>query len=280
MKLSYFTCATPDWTHSEAVEKLAAQGWDGIEWRVVDDPGAETPGFWRGNRATWPLTGLEDSIEQIKSLTSSAGLEMSGIGAYARSHDHEAVDRVLAATAALGAGQVRITVGPVGEDESYPDVFARTKQDWAHVAERAAHHGVKALLELHHKTITASSSSALRLLDGLDPNHVGVIHDSGNMINEGWERPLWTAQLLGPYLAHVHVKNGLWRKNGTDEQGADVYEFGWATLREGQVDLAAYIAELRAGGYDGWITCEDFSTDLPLDERSADNLAYLRAITA
>ena len=37
-------------------------------------------------------------------------------------------------------------------------------------------------------------------------------------------------------------------------------------------------AVLRRHGYDGWVTCEDFSTKLPLEQRCADNLAYLRSL--
>ncbi|GAA3071537.1 hypothetical protein GCM10010464_39720 [Pseudonocardia yunnanensis] len=35
----------------------------------------------------------------------------------------------------------------------------------------------------------------------------------------------------------------------------------------------------QAIGYDGWVV-EDFSTELPLQERVRDNLAYLREVTA
>jgi sugar phosphate isomerase/epimerase len=50
-----------------------------------------------------------------------------------------------------------------------------------------------------------------------------------------------------------------------------------APLRAGQADIAAYIRTLGTAGYDGWLTVEDFSTEVPIAERTADNLAYLRA---
>ena len=52
----------------------------------------------------------------------------------------------------------------------------------------------------------------------------------------------------------------------------------WAPLRTGQADLGAYFTALRVVGYDGWVTVEDFSTALPLAERTRDNLAYLRTL--
>lgn len=173
MKFSVFTASTPEWSPQEAATKLAAQGWDGIEWRVTDQAEAAEPGFWAGNRATWPMTGLEDSIPEIARLTADSGLEFSGLGGYARCDNHDDVDRVLAATAALGARQVRVNVLPLGNSNMggpeptglpYPELFAATREHYEWVASRAAHHGVKALVELHHGTVTASASSARRFV--------------------------------------------------------------------------------------------------------------------
>lgn len=280
MRFSVFTASTPEWTPAEAARTLGEQGYDGVEWRVVDDPGSPdgSPGFWRGNKATWPLTGLEESVEEIARVSREAGLEISGLCPYVPATRREDVERVIAATAAVGAKQLRVSVPGVGADETYPEVFDRVREAYAWVAERTAAHGVKALVELHHRTVTASASAALRLLDGLDPDAVGVIHDLGNLLNEGQEDHRWAFQLLGPYLAHVHVKNAVWRQTGTREDGTVDWEFRWATLRAGQADVGGYLTALAEHGYDGWVTLEDFSTDLPLAERTADNLAYLRSL--
>ncbi|MDO5863158.1 sugar phosphate isomerase/epimerase [Paenarthrobacter ureafaciens] len=286
MKFSVFTASTPEWTPQEAATQLTAQGWHGIEWRVTDQAEAPEPGFWAGNKATWPMTGIEDSVPEIARITSEAGLEFSGLGGYARCDNHDGVERVLAATAALGARQVRVNVLPLGNSTmgglepsglSYPELFAATRGHYEWVAERAAHHGVKALVELHHGTVTASASSARRLLEGLDPQHVGVIHDLGNLLIEGWESPLPALELLGPYLAHVHVKNARWvRTENRDEAGASVWVNEWAPLAEGQGSVLEYFKALASVGYDHWVTVEDFSTEVPLAERTAGNLDFLR----
>ena len=293
MNFSVFTASTPDWTPKTATKTLAAQGWDGIEWRITDQIDAETPGFWAGNRATWPLTGLEDNLEEIARITADAGLGFSALGGYARCDNHEDVERVLSATARLGAGKVRVTTLPLGTSRmgggepsgrSYPDLFAETKQHFGWVAERAAHHGVKALVELHHQTVISSASAALRLLEGLDPRHVGVIHDLGNLLIEGQEENLAGLQMLGDYLAHVHVKNARWVSTGTEGDGVlagtVTWANEWATLRAGQASVADYFRALASVGYDDWVAVEDFSTELPLAERTADNLAYLKAVQA
>jgi sugar phosphate isomerase/epimerase len=277
VRFSVFTASTPDWAPAQAASILAGQGWDGIEWRVTDQEDAPVPGFWAGNRATWPLTGLEAGLPEIARITRDAGLEFSAIGAYAPSADRPNVARLLAATGALGAGRVRVTMPAIGSGD-YRDLFDSTRRDLEWVAHEAARHGVTALVELHHRTIVASASAAVRLVDGLDPAHVGVIHDVGNLVIEGQEDPLAGFQMLGPYLAHVHVKNVAWRPTGHAADGSTTWAADWATLRDGQADIEGYFTALDAHGYDGWVTVEDFSTELPLAERTRDNLAYLRDI--
>ncbi|MCI4066254.1 sugar phosphate isomerase/epimerase [Micromonospora sp. R77] len=277
MRYSVFTASTPDWTPEETVAQLAAQGWDGVEWRITDQQTAEPPGFWAGNRATFPLTGLEYELLRIAEITRTAGLAMSGLGGYVPASDHANVERMLAATATLGAERVRVTM-PALASGDYRELMDATRRDLARVADRAAEYGVTALVELHHGTIAASASAAMRLLDGLDPQHVGVIHDIGNLTIEGFEDPLAAFQLLGPYLAHVHVKNVAWMVTGTRPDGGPRWSAEWVPLREGQADIEAYLVALRRFGYDGWVTVEDFSTVTPLAERTRDNLSYLREL--
>jgi sugar phosphate isomerase/epimerase len=277
MRFSVFTASTPEWTPREAATILAAQGWEGIEWRITDQAEATQPGFWAGNRATWPLTGLEERLPEIDRITREAGLEYSGLGGYVRAGDRSNVERMLVATAVLGAERVRVTMPTLGEGH-YRDLLTRARDDLAWIAGRAEHHDVCVLVELHHRTVVASASAAMRLVDGLDPAHIGVIHDVGNLVIEGHEDPLAAFQMLGPYLAHVHVKNVAWRQAETSPDGSVVWKEEWASLREGQADLAGYIDALTAHGYDGWVTVEDFSTTQPLAERTRDNLAYLRSL--
>ncbi|WP_432992751.1 sugar phosphate isomerase/epimerase family protein [Dactylosporangium sp. CA-233914] len=275
MRFSVFTASTPDWTPQQAVAELAAQGWDGVEWRITDQEHTEVPGFWAGNRATWPLSGLEERLADIGTLTRGAGLAYSGLGGYARCFERTDVARLLAATATLGAGRVRVTM-PLLATGDYRDLFAGARKDLEWATAEAARLGVAVLVELHHETIASSASAALRLVDGLDPAAVGVIHDLGNLVIEGHEDHRAAFQLLGPYLQHVHVKNVAWHRAGTGPDGTVSWRPAWATLRDGQADVGAYLRALREHGYDGWVTLEDFSTALPLAERTRDNLAYVK----
>ena len=251
MRFSVFTASTPEWTPDEAVRHLAAQGWDGVEWRVVDQDDAPVPGFWKGNRATWPLTGLEADLPRIAALTRGAGLEFSGIGGYARSFEHDDVARLLAATAALGAGRVRVTM-PLLSTGRYPDLFDATRKDLEWATGLAARHGVTVLVELHHETIVSSASAAMRLLDGFDPRHVGVREEGRSASRHphagptaGLVRPAelveQVARLLVARLDALHGRD--LRRRGAD--GARREVVGKAQPRRRVTDMAGRAARVE-----------------------------------
>lgn len=282
MKLAVFTVALPEWTPEQAVQRLAAQGWDGIEFRVVDAPAVpadHTPGFWSGNRCTVGLSEFAERAPELARLTREAGLGMPGVGAYPTCDEPADVERALVGTAALGAPAVRVRTPALGS-APYPELFDRARRLFPAIVDRAGELGTKVVVELHHGTVVSSPSAALRLLDGLDPAHVGVLHDVGNMLAEGNEDVLAGLQMLGPYLAHVHVKNGRWTPGARRADGTLGWSFGWTPMADGQADLPALFAALRSVGYDGWVSSEDFSTTLPLEERTAGNLALLRSLAA
>ena len=63
----------------------------------------------------------------------------------------------------------------------------------------------------------------------------------------------------------------------TEDDGSVRWEHRWDTLAGGQADVRGYLAALADVGYDGWVTCEDFSTAVPMEQRTAQDLSLLRA---
>jgi sugar phosphate isomerase/epimerase len=276
MKIAVCTVSLPEWTPEQAVAEVAALGFDGIEWRVADDPpGDGPPGFWRGNRCTWPASSFERDAPKIRELTRGGGLETPAIGPYARCDDLDTVETLMRGAAALGAPRMRVQVGAPGPD-GYRATFARRRAEYRAVAELAVRHGVQALLELHHQSLVSSASAAVRFLEGMDPRAVGVIHDVGNMVREGYEYDPWSLEILGEYLAHVHVKNAVLRPA---PEASPPWNWEWAPMRSGAAPLRRLFEALAGVGYDGWVSLEDFSTDTPLRERLRDDLDYVRELT-
>jgi len=159
--------------------------------------------------------------------------------------------------------------------EGCRQTFARRREEYRAVADLALRHGVQALLELHHQSIVSSASAAARFLDGVDPHAVGVIHDIGNMVREGYEFDPWSLEILGEHLAHVHVKNAVLRPAPA---ASPPWTWEWAPMRSGAAPLQRLFDGLAGVGYEGWVSLEDFSTELPLRERLRDGLAYVQEL--
>lgn len=119
------------------------------------------------------------------------------------------------------------------------------------------------------------------MLRGLDPNHIGVIFDPGNMAKEGYEEYRKGFELLGDYIAHVHVKNGKYvEKVERNTLGAKQYEYVWAPLDEGQADLLRLFEVMHQAGYDGTVSVEDFSDERPTEEKLKYNLEFMKKAKA
>ena len=279
MRFAVFTVSLPEWTPDEAAAQLAALGYDGIEWRVTDQaPHDGEPGFWWGNRCTWPLSTLLADASRIRALGEGAGLAVPNLGTYVTCLEPDAVAVAMDGAAAIGAPSIRVQVPRYDGSEPYVALRDAARRAFDSVVEQAARSGVRALVETHMQTILPSASAAFAFCAGFDPAHIGVIHDAGNMVYEGFEHYRMGLEVLGPYLAHVHLKNARWVTAGTRRDGSTRWKPEFAPLTDGAVDVRALFAALAAVGYDGWVSFEDFSTTRPLFERTRENLAYARGL--
>ena len=86
--------------------------------------------------------------------------------------------------------------------------------------------------------------------------------------------------MLGPYLAHVHVKNARWYPDKYQADGSLAWMCGWTGLHRGVANMTDLVRALRAVGYDDWIAFEDFSTDRPIDDRLQENLIFMKNVVA
>jgi sugar phosphate isomerase/epimerase len=59
-----------------------------------------------------------------------------------------------------------------------------------------------------------------------------------------------------------------------------VWTATWAPLEDGAVNFPQLFAALRAVGYDGWLSVEDFSAVRPSREALRHNLAFIRDAVA
>ena len=84
----------------------------------------------------------------------------------------------------MSGSTYRVTMGR----PPYLPLRERSRAQYREVAAMARRYGVRALIEIHMGNITPSASAAAAFLEGFDPRDVGVIHDAGNMVYEGYEQ--------------------------------------------------------------------------------------------
>jgi sugar phosphate isomerase/epimerase len=280
MRFAVFTVSTPEYTPDEVLTVLAELGYEGVEWRVVDqEPSADgQPTFWKGNLCTLTLSNFVENAPRIRALTDQAGLATTNVGAYARCDDVASLERVFRGSALLGAPSARVQVPRYDGRQSYKALRERAQAQFRDVEALAHQFGVRAIVETHPDTITPSASALAWFLEPFDPRRTGALWDPGNMVKEGYEQYRLGLETLGPYLAHVQLKNAAWRPLGQRADASTAWQIEWAPLRSGVVDVAAVFQALNAVGYDGWISIEDFSTEQPVKARLRDNLAYVRSL--
>ena len=268
MRLGVFSVSMPEYDPAQTVRLLAQAGFDAVEWRMTaPTPEERGPGYshdrryWSNNRSTLDWDRPAEALAEAKALCDEAGIAISAIGGYRQAEDYNGVVRCIAAAGAVGCKKLRVAMPKYGGEPGYTALFEKTRAQLQRLAQPAAEHGVKLLLENHMDTIIPSVSAAQRLVDGFSPEVVGVIVDPGNMVYEGYERYRMGFELLGPHLAHVHVKNARWVR---DDAGKWRAEF--CPMDAGIADIPDFLAQLRAFGYDGDVSVEDFSNE---DETAA-----------
>jgi sugar phosphate isomerase/epimerase len=282
MKHSVFTVCMPEYSVEEGIEKLAAWGYEGVEWRVTNQgaPADGKPGFWAGNRCTISFDEVLDKAEGVGRRCRAAGLEVAAVAAYVKCDQRADIERIFEACRRMGAPQARVSAPNYDGKTHYRKLFDRAAADYAEVEKLARNAGLRANLEIHMGNIVPSASAAYRLVSRFDPKHIGVIHDAGNMVVEGFENWRLGLELLGEHLAMVHVKNAKWLPGPLGAHGQQTWQRAWAELRQGLVNWPDVIGALKSVGYAGWLSLEDFSTDRPTEAKLTDALKYLKELEA
>lgn len=282
MKLSVFTVATPDLTPEELAATASAAGIQGLEWRckeTQEDAESQPPSFWGNNRSTVDPRVTDEQLSVFSGAASRYGLQSIALTPYLTCGDLEGTEAMFKLAVRLGASMVRVGVPFYNGKRHYNELLREAVDYLKAVESLAGDYGVKALVETHHFTIAASASGAYRLVQELNPDKVGVLYDPGNMVHEGFENYRMGMELLGPYLAHVHVKNAGWKPVAKDAGGAAhpnlpqaenggkeaepmnpiAWSSSWRPIASGMVPWKRVLADLKAVGYDGWFGVEDFS---------------------
>jgi sugar phosphate isomerase/epimerase len=283
MKLAITSVMLPHWDLPQTFEKLAAFGYEGVELRVRDNPDDATvePSFWGRHLADVSPANILDRVAEIRAIVERTGLPVIAFAPRAIIGDDDLIDHLFKAARAIdddNPPMIRIGAPRHDRTQPYMPQFDEARTGFARLADRARAAGVKVLYEIHVGTVAVSCSRAAELLRDLDPNHIGAIYDVPNMIRVGIEDTKMGMELLGPYLAHCHIGNGVPQADKQDLDGpTDRQDYCWvfSDLRQGVANIPQIIQDLQDVGYTGYVSLEEFGPGDDDDKVSSQG-AYLR----
>jgi len=161
-------------------------------------------------------------------------------------------ERAAEMAAAIGAANLRIC-GASMAGQSYAQAYEATLRTCEAYRAAAQKRGLRVLLHQRWATLTASASQLYRVLEQFDPDQVGCVYDAGSMTIEGHEEYRIGLEMLGRYVADVHIAS----TRHFPAQRGTVWDWEWSPLGDGLMDLQRLLRALRRAGYGGWLTLAD-----------------------
>ena len=277
MKIAVFSGPLLDYSAREAMELAAGSGYAGIEL-ACREPHLS------------PATSVP-RVREMKRIADHYGLAIPALGGYAGRFSESGDDecrrefedfcRLLEHAGRLEADMVRIFQGGPNAFLAADYHYEKAAYWLRRCAAEARKHGKRIVLEIHNVSLIETADSALRLLDMVGEERVGLIHDAANMYIADTDYGRESVKRLGRRLFHVHVKDikrieragGPGTFRNVTRHGEEA--FRQCLLGEGEVDHSGLIAGLRETGYDGWMTLECFAP-VPPEEQIVHDLAVLR----
>lgn len=168
----------------------------------------------------------------------------------------------------FGATTVRVFAGDVAEGITFSQAREWIVEGLAEGARYAAKNGIKLALE-NHGSLAGRGDQVCGIVEDVRAatgnDAVGANPDTGNflLVNQPSHEAI---KQVARYANMVHFKDFRRAADGEDAvYGAlDGAKFVGTAVGEGDVDLAACVAELKSAGFDGWLSVEYEGAEDPL----------------
>jgi len=289
-KFSVTTVMLPEHDLHEAAALLSKLGFQGVEWRtrrIPPEHAGKPFSFWGNHKNDLTPERFKKEAKEIRKLCDDHGLRIVGLAPQAAVTQLDDVALLADGAAEAGAGNSRGESYPVAVrllaprwydgTIPYPTLFLEAVEAFGKALEITRARKVKVLVEIHNNTIVVSASLTHRLLVHFSPDDIGAIYDINNMTRDGYETPRIALELLGPYLAHVHLGATKPVAGAKDAAGTVQWKWEGCPLGEGLLHLPGIFSELSHAHYTGFVSLEDFRV-APAEGKLMESLAYLKAI--
>lgn len=193
-------------------------------------------------------TNLEPMLRGIR----STGTHCDHVTSSILNLQSDYADDILTAAADNGVryyrwGPFRYDYSPTAYGKAFVSQLDEVRRETAQLAAFNARLGLTALYHTYSgNTIGASLWDLVRVLDGLDPDAVGINFDIGHMFSEGVRSWVNDLRYAMPYVRGASLKDATYV---ADEDGKAKREF--MAAGEGSVDWVEYFRQLLEGGFSG-----------------------------
>ncbi len=286
MKIGAFTTFLPEYTFAEACQCIKSIGYEGVQPRIVPpasvgfDP-AKPYNPWGNNKGGISETDFFADPKGVLKPATDLGLTITSVASYTSTADMDRALNMVKACGKAGIKNVRIGGLPMPKEDvfDFAAFTERSRGTYKELVAEAKKVGVRPCLELHMGTAFPGASGAVAYLKGMSPDEVGVLYDPANMIADGWEVPKVALNVLGAYLAEVHVKNVQWVRDADDPRGTKKWKTANSNLADGCVNWAEIVAALKVHGYKGWLIEEGHTEHETTYSRLKDAYALLKKLS-
>ncbi len=232
-----------------------------------------------------PEVLTEEKKAEIKSLLKEKGLEISalcgdmgGFGFQIEKDNPERVEktkRIIDLAEEFGTRVITTHIGVIPENKEHPR-YSVMLSALRECGEYAAKKGITLAIETGPET----APTLLQFLKDTQGG-VGVNLDPANFVMVTGQDPVEAVKLLGDYIVHTHMKDGVMLKKTDPEiiydhfarggiEALNVADYFLETpIGQGNVDLKAYLAALKEVGFDGYLTIERETGEDPASDIKA-----------
>jgi sugar phosphate isomerase/epimerase len=286
LRVALINASWPSRTAEEVFQASARLGFEAIQchvgihpgWLQAHPPAGPETGLWLAKRvASCQQRGAqfhldpdhpEETIIAIKALCSRHRLEISCLYTGFQAHWLDVLLPVAQCAQALGCKVIKLDGSSASSERGKVFGHSASYREWLDVSRGRLREGLAALqpydvrliFETHPWVITRNAQSCWRLLDGFDPRRVGILLDVANLWFEGNEPIEVAVDILGDYIAQLHVKNvAVEVKREAGHGGATVPN---VRLANGVVDWPYVLRVLKNANFAGDAAIECFAASI------------------
>ena len=244
MRIAYGTYATPDMPLEEAATLLAEIGYDGVEVCVSPRHAASMPEEMDAARRL-RLRGLLQRLGLgIPAVFTAGHLLAEDEDGHRRTQEH--VRRCAGLARDLGAESPVVALGIGGRSDQWEDVKGRIVDQLGDYGRLAREEGFLVAAEAHCGAAVDRSERALWALGSVGSPAVRLHFDIVHFYLAGEDETGAVERLL-PITGHTHVTDARRHADG----GFDLLLLG-----QGDLNAAAYVKAMAAGGWESFLTLE------------------------